>query len=75
MTLRGGKRAAAAHPGRSGPVCAGLSGCGAIPRRSLCADQLVDLVFGRPLAQAEIVGIALDPTAIACLGPLPPARD
>ena len=26
------------------------------------------LAFGRPLAQAEIVGIAPDPTALACLG-------
>jgi hypothetical protein len=26
------------------------------------------IVFGRPLAQAEIAGIAPDPTAIACLG-------
>jgi len=29
---------------------------------------LIGLAFGRPLAQAEIVGIAPDPTAIACLG-------
>ena len=28
----------------------------------------VGLAFGRPLAQAEIVGIAPDPTALACLG-------
>jgi hypothetical protein len=30
----------------------------------------VSLAFGRPLAQAEIVGIAPDPTALACLGVL-----
>jgi hypothetical protein len=28
----------------------------------------VGLAFGRPLAQAEIVGIGPDPTALACLG-------
>ncbi|MCA1776750.1 MAG: DUF6064 family protein [Loktanella sp.] len=28
----------------------------------------VGLAFGRPLAQAEIVGITPDPTALACLG-------
>lgn len=30
----------------------------------------IGLAFGRPLAQAEIVGIAPDPTALACLGVL-----
>ncbi|MCA1777590.1 MAG: DUF6064 family protein [Loktanella sp.] len=30
----------------------------------------VGLAFGRPLAQAELVGIAPDPTALACLGVL-----
>ena len=32
------------------------------------AHPLLALAFGRPIAQAEVVGLAPDPTVIACMG-------
>lgn len=37
---------------------------------SIILYPFLTLMFGRPLAQAEIFGLAPDPTAIACLGVL-----
>ena len=47
----------------------GIAGYGLLAL-ALVLYPVVGLAFGRSLAQAEIIGLAPDPTAIACLGVL-----